>query len=241
MFNKLAKLIVGCFVLSVFLFSCKPTTDETTVTKTYGKIQVFHAAIEAPAINFLVDEVKINTDSLSYSKGTPYYLAVLTANKKNLFKVFIAKSGQMIAKDSLEMKITDVGYSVFVYQDKDASKTLRTIYTPDNLLAPAAGKAKVRFVHLLSDASVNIDVEAVAPGGSATEASQFTNLSFPKISDYIEMAKGTYDLKIKISGQKNVILNVTGVTIEEGKIYSLVARGYSQLSNKAGVTLITNK
>ena len=230
-------------VAVLFFTSCTPDTTTPTVVKEYGKIQVFHAAVDAPAIDFQVDGKKINLDSLVYSKGTAYYETELTAGKKTNFKVLAAKTGQSISLDSLQLNSKDVGYSVFVYQDKDASKTIRTLYGPDNLLAPPAGKAKVRLVHLIPDANVNIDVEAVAPGTLATVNSQFPNVVFPSLMNYVELAKGTYDFKVKISGTTNVLFTVPNVTFEEGKIYSFVARGLVQQVAPRGVavSIITNK
>lgn len=242
---RFAKPILALATAAVFFTSCTPDETTLTVVKEYGKIQVYHAAVDAPAIDFQVDGKKINIDSLVYSKGTAYYETELTAGKKTNFKVLAAKTGQSISLDSLQLNSKDVGYSVFVYRDKDASKTIRTLYGPDNLLAPAAGKAKVRLVHLIPDANVNIDVEAVAPSGIPTDNSQFSNVAFPKLSDYVEIAKGTYDIKVKISGTKNPLFTVPNVTFEDGKIYSFVARGYLQIANTqpngAAVSIITNK
>lgn len=242
MILKLAKPIFALVATALFFASCQPDpVVDPVIVKTYGKIQVFHAAIDAPAIDFYVDGTKINTDSLSYSKGTPYYSAEFTATKNTVYKATVSKTGQAISTDSLALTEGDKGYSVFVYQDKDVAKTVRLLRGSDDLLAPAAGKAKVRFVHLISDANVNIDVEAVATGGIASTSNTFTNLTFPQIANFVELASGSYDLKIKISGTTNTLLNVTGVTVEAGKIYSLVARGSLQLANKAGVTIVTNK
>ncbi|MBL7816808.1 MAG: DUF4397 domain-containing protein [Saprospiraceae bacterium] len=243
MFNKISKPILALASAALFFSSCQPDTEEPVVVKEYGKIQVFHAAVDARAIDFQVDGSKINADSIVYGKGTNYYEALLTTGKKTVFKVVSSKSGAVVSTDSLALNTTDVGYSVFVYQDKDAAKTVRTLYGPDNLLAPAAGKAKVRLVHLIPDVNVNIDVEAVAPGGVATINSQFPNVPFPKISDFVELTNGTYDLKFKISGQTNVLFTVPNVVVESGKIYTLVARGLANAVAPRGqaVSIITNK
>ncbi len=243
---KLVKTILF-FFLAVGVFSCGKKDDTTLEVKTYGKIQVYNAAVDAPAIDFQVDSKKMNTDSLAYPKGIPYVDAVLTTGKKNIYKVLASKTNQLISTDSLTMNTTDVGYSVFVYQDKDAAKTLRTFYSPDNLLAPPAGNAKVRIAQLISDFNVNVDIQAVAPGAAATQASQFTNISFPKITDFVNIPKGTYDLKFKISGQTTAPVTFTGVMIEEGKIYTLIARGLANVAptvtknRAAGLSIVTNK
>jgi hypothetical protein len=242
MILRFAKPILLLATVAIFFTSCKPDTEPTpVVVKTYAKIQVFHAALDASAIDFQVDGTRINADSLPYAKGTPYYSAELTTGKKTVFRALLAKTNQLISTDSLALNSGDVGYSVFVYQDKDAAKTVRTLNTSDDLLAPAAGKAKVRFVHLISDANVNVDVEAVAVGGSATTNNTFPNLTFPKVSPFVELSSGTYDLLLKIPGTTNTLLKVKDVPVEAGKIYSLVARGSLQLANKAAVSVITNK
>lgn len=245
---QFSKPILTFAATAVLLFnSCKPTEEEPVVVKSYGKIQVFHAAVDAPAINFEVDGKKMNTDSLSYPKGTPYFDAELTAGKKNVYKIVAAKSSQNLSIDSLTMNTTDVGYSVFVYQDKDAAKTIRSIYSPDNLLAPPAGKAKVRLVFLIPDFNVNVDVQVVTSGGEATSSSDFPNVSFPKMTDFINLPKGTYDLKVKFAGQTTSRLTFTNVAIEDGKIYTLVARGLFNvaptLTNNRGpaLSIVTNK
>ena len=240
---RFAKPIIALATAALFFTSCTPDEPTPTVVKETGKIQVFHAAVDAPAIDFQIDSKKVNLDSIIYSKGTAYYETELTAGKKTLFKIMAAKTGQAISTDSLLLNSKDVGYSVFIYQDKDAAKTIRSLYGPDNLLAPAAGKAKVRLVHLIPDANVNIDVEAVAPGAVATTNSQFSNISFPNLANYVELAKGTYDFKVKISGTTNLLFTVPNVPFEEGKIYTLVARGLvnAVAPRGAAVSIITNK
>ncbi len=247
MTTKLAKTIFLLSTVSLFFSSCKPTETIPEVPKIYGKIQVFHAAVDAPAIDFQVDGKKVNTDSLAYPKGAPYYDALLTEGKKNAYKVLAAKSGQSISTDSLTMTSKDIGYSVFVYQDKDAAKTIRTLYGPDNLLAPPAGNAKIRLVFLIPDFNVNVDVQAVTSGGEATSASDFQNVTFPKITDFKPLPKGTYDLKVKFSGQTTSRLTFTNIVLEEGKIYTLVARGLfniapTQTNNRGpALSIVTNK
>ncbi len=245
---RLLKPILSLAVVALFFASCKGDDTTPNVEKQYGKIQVFHAAIDAPAIDFQVDSKKINTDSLVYSKGTTYYDALLTTGKKNVYKVTTAKTGQSITTDSLTMTTKDVGYSVFIYKDKDAAKTIRTLYGPDNLLAPSAGNAKVRLVFLIPDFFSNgADIQVVTPGSESTSTSQFKDITFPKIADYINLPKGTYDVKVKIAGETKSQITFTNVTIEEGKIYTLVARGLfnvaTTVTNNRGpaLSVITNK
>jgi hypothetical protein len=239
--------MLTCVLAALLFTSCVKKVDEPLTVKTYGKIQVYHAAVDAPAIDFIVDGKKVNTDSLAYPKGIPYYDAELLTGKKNTYKVVAAKNSQSVSVDSLTMTNADKGYSVFVYQDKDAAKTVRTLYVPDDLLAPPAGKAKVRLVQLISDFSVSMDAQFVAPKAAATAAIDYASLTFPKITDFIYLPKGTYDLKFKLSGQTTTPITFTDITVEEGKIYTLVARGLSNVATTAtknrgaALSIVTNK
>ena len=241
----LAKLILPLTAATLFFTACKPEDTTPTVVKETGKIQVFHAAVDAPAIDFQVDSKKVNTDSLVYSKGTAYFSAEFTAGNKTGYKIISSKTGQAISADSLQLESKDKGYSVFLYQDKDAAKTIRAFSVPDILLLPAAGKAKIRLVNLMPDVNNNIDVEAVTPGSDVTTSSQFSNVSFPKLTDYVEIPKGSYDFKVKLSGTKTTLPSFPNVTFtfEEGKIYTVVARGYANKTGVSGgtLTIITNK
>ncbi len=241
----LTKLILPFTAATLIFTACKPEDTTPTVVKETGKIQFYHAAVDAPAFDFQVDSKKVNTDSIVYSKGTAYFNAEFTAGKKTGYKIISSKTGQAISTDSLQLESKDKGYSVFLYQDKDATKTIRAFSVPDILLLPAAGKAKIRLVHLMPDVNNNIDVEAVTPGSDVTTNSQFSNVSFPKLTDFIEIPKGSYDFKVKLSGTKTILPSFPNVnfTFEEGKIYTIVVRGYA---NKTGIyggmlTMITNK
>ena len=166
-------------------------------------MMLFHGATDASAINLVIDGVTKNTDSLKYGIATAYNQVELTGKRIPISATY-AKNGTKIGLDSALMN-KNVGYSYFVYQENDAAKTVAMIKAVDDLTLPAAGKGRIRFVHLIPDAQVDIDVQLVAPGGVATTVSNFTKVKFKDILNFIDVAPGTYDVKVKLTGTTQLL------------------------------------
>lgn len=228
---------------TLFITSCTPDETEPTV-KEYGKVMLVHTAAGVPATDLYIDGAKKNTDSIQY-KSTSGYKEVEAGALNHQIITRFSKTNSRI--DSVGLKVNkDVGYSYYLYVDNDANKSTRIFASTESLALPAAGKAKVRLLHLIPDIPGNIavDVEAVAPGGIASNRNDFTNVSFKSIKDFVEIAKGTYDFKIKQTGTTSILLTIPNVTITEGKIYTLVAHGFATKLNTApdgpAVTVVAN-
>lgn len=111
----------------------------------------------------------------------------------------------------------------------------RFLNVTDNLAAPAAGNAHIRFFHLSSNAPavwVNVLRE-----GSTTPVASFANRAFRAVStgsgatvvnfaNFTPIAAGTYNIEVRTgSATGPVALAVQGVALADGKIYTLYARG----------------
>ena len=221
---------------SLLLTSCGADPAVVTpVVKEYAKVMLVHAATDAAAVNLQVDGAT-KGDSVKYGTATAYNQVELTG-KKIVVSALGAKSGAKIAVDSLLMN-KDIGYSYFVYQENDAAKTVSMIKSVDNLASPVAGKGRLRLVHLIPDLQVGVDVELVATNGSATNRSDFSNVKFKDIANFIDVAAGTYDVKVKLTGTTQLLItSPISITIADGKLYTVVARGYANSVAPRGGTL----
>jgi hypothetical protein len=95
------------------------------------------------------------------------------------------------------------------------NKDLRGQIFQDNLGAPSAGSAKVRVI----DAAVGTSpIDVVLSSGTA-----FDNVAFPTASAYKSVAPNTYSVSISNSGK--TMLNVPGVVVGAGIIYSFAVIG----------------
>ena len=108
------------------------------------------------------------------------------------------------------------------------NQALRLNAYPDDLSAPAAGKAKLRVLHLSPDAPA-VDVVALAAPGGAIASRLVTNLEFPNTSaTYLELPPGTYTVAVVPTGLNTPVLPTTNgvqITLVAGDIKTAAAIG----------------
>lgn len=228
--------------VSLTILNCKKNAD-AVVADSYAKAMVVQADVNAPAIDFFIDGTKINKDSISYGAYTPYADVKITPATKTQFRIGLTKLGTFLYNDSTTLT-DNTGITYYVALDT-LSKAPSILVTSDDLSAPTAGNAKFRFIHLVSDAlTYGFDIELVKPGGAVTpDASNntFSNLRF-KIpqANFALKPVGSYDVLVKSSGTTNILTRIPNITLAEGKIYTLVARGFIGKANGFGATLVNN-
>jgi LPXTG-motif cell wall-anchored protein len=177
-----------------------------------ARVRVVHASPDAPAVDVWVN------GSVAFSnapfKGITDYASLAPA--------------------TYDVQVTPTGATEPVVIDADLTLDANTDYTVvavglladieplglvDNNSAPAAGKAHVRFVHASPDAPA-VDI-AVADGGPVL----FSNVPFKGVGDYLPVDAGTYDLEVRVAGTETVALEVPGVALADGTVYTIFAMG----------------
>jgi hypothetical protein len=79
--------------------------------------------------------------------------------------------------------------------------------------------ARIRVIHASPDAPA---VDVAAAGGDVL----IENLAFPEASDYLTVPAGSYDLEVRPAGTTDVVLDLPGVALEAGTVYSVYAIGH---------------
>ncbi len=234
--HKATNLGLRAFVALAFFASCNPDpVDPPVVVPDYTKVMFHHFAPKASALALTVDGKAVTLDSLGYLSNTIYQQ--YEAGRRG---VRVLEGANIALNDTLAMN-KDINYSVFLYNDTTAGQPIRRIFTSDVLTAPSAGKAKVRLIHLIPDAVIPaVDVEAVPAGGVASNNATFGAVQFKNLKDFVELNVGNYDFLLKLPNSQSVLFRIQNVPISEGKIYTLVARGYIQRANMSGFTMVTH-
>lgn len=125
--------------------------------------------------------------------------------------------------------------SVFAYDTLTPAGTIKALALNNNMTAPAAGTANLRFLNLSPTSAVLSAVltrTADGFGVAATGSTTFGNIAYvgsttpneATLSNFTNIPVGTYTLAL-VAGTTPVFS--TTITIREGKAYSLVARGYA--------------
>jgi hypothetical protein len=223
--NSIVSLAI-CALAAVTMFatSCK---EDAAADK--SNVLVVHASPNAPGVDLLIDNKVVNSAALTFPKNTGY-LSV-DAGKRNV-KVNAAGTATSVINADLDFG-KDKNYSVFAV---DSLSKISAVVLTDDLTAPAAGKAHVRFVHL----SPNAPAVDIAVDGAAVV---FPNAKFKDATAFTPLAAGSYDLEVRVAGSNIVALDLDPITLEAGKIYTVFARGFLTGSGATalGAEIIVNK
>jgi len=217
-------LVVAAMVL---VSSCK---EEEMVDKSYANVLVTHASPDAAGVDLLVDNSKQNSSALTFPNNTGYL--DVEAGTRNI-KVNVTGTSTTVIEANLDLT-KDMSYSVFAV---DSVSKISAVVTSDDLTAPAAGKAHVRFIHLSPNAPA-VDV-AVASSGAVV----FGNKAFKEYTSFTPLDAGTYNLDVRVAGTSTVALVLPAITLESGKIYTVFAKGFlgGTGAQALGAEIIVNK
>lgn len=210
---KLKQIFIA-LSLTAFLTSC----DKDETPQATSSVNVIHASPDAPGVDLLVDNLKVNTAALNFPEATGYLK--VSAGTRN-FKVNATGTNNSVINANLTFS-ADKYYSVFAY---NRLASIAAILVEDNLAVPATGQAHIRFFHLSPDAP------AVTVGtlSGTTFTPVFANRSFETQTtasanqSFTPVAAGTYTFDVQANGAS--VLNLSNIVLQAGKIYTVFAKG----------------
>jgi hypothetical protein len=181
-----------------------------------ANVKVVHASPDAPGVDLFVDGTQANTSPLTFPNNTEY-LPVDSGSRE--IQVAAAGGGATVIRETLALD-PDKNYTIFA---ANLLSSIEPLVLEDDLTAPAAGKAHVRFVHLSPDAPA-VDIAAVGVG------TVFNNQAFKDATPFTPVDAGTLDLQVLADldqggTRDDVALTVNGVQLQAGKIYTIFANG----------------
>lgn len=210
-------------ILALFITSCQK--DDVAVTAE-AQVKVVHASPDAPGVDLIVDNSKVNNTALTFPQNTGY-LDVKEGTRN--IKVNLAGSATTVVNADIPF-MKDKNYSVFAY---DYAASLKAFVVEDNLAAPATGKAHIRFFHLSPNAPA-VDVGVL---NGTTFAGVFLNRSFEtqnsatNNSTFSPVDAGTYNFDVRLAGTSNSALTLNNINLQAGKIYTVFAKGIAGSSS----------
>ncbi|WP_242926656.1 DUF4397 domain-containing protein [Pontibacter vulgaris] len=229
--NKWMKLLLLLVLPALTFTSCDDDDDDGDALPDTAQVMVVHASPDAPGVDLLIDNTKVNTAALAYPNNTGY-LQVQEGNRN--IKVNAAGTSTSVINANLDID-SDKDYTIFA---ADRLSNITAVVLEDNLSSPASGKAHVRFVHLSPDAPA---VDVAVTNGPVL----FSNAAFKSASAFTPVDAGTYNLEVRLAGTNTVVLPLPNVALTSGKIYTVFAKGFvappSGNNNSLGAEIIVNK
>lgn len=191
-------------------------------------VRFVHASPNAPVVD-VVAGGKAVAQNLAYMQVTDYAPIVPDTYKVEVFPTG-TRENALIKKD-----VTVAAGKSYTALVIGMLENIKPLLLVDDMTAPPAGQAKVRFVHVSPDAPA-IDISIPASSLTLTR-----NLSFGTASPYITVTGGTYDVNVMPSGQSgNIVLVVNDVNVVAGNVYTVVIMGRVATNTLMSQTLIDN-
>ncbi|SFW74229.1 DUF4397 domain-containing protein [Chitinophaga sancti] len=212
MLNHASSRLLAAFALAgLVTFSSCSKDDNDTAIEPDATVKIVNVFPDAGNVNVYKGDSKINSSVIDYNTATAY---LSVANGEATYDFKNALSGNTVL--SLPVKFEGGNYSLFT-TGKTSDNSATGILTKDNLDAPASGKAKIRFVH----ASTNLG----AVNFFVSDSLLFNNNAYKSVSEFKEMAAGTYTLKLSDATSGTAVVTKSDVVLTAGKIYTVAAIG----------------
>jgi len=202
--------LIACIFIG-FIISCGFGNDNTDPGP-ISRVSLYHASPNAPDLDILVDDQKINTVPFKYGYNTDY-LRFSSGNRNLKFGPY---GGSIITIDTMLTLEPDKDFSIFVVDEFEKASVLMLFDDPD---PPAPGNAKVRFINLSPDSEpVQLKIKDVALPLTVGQ-------SFAVASNFMDIEATTYNFEI-ISGGI-LVDELPDTQLQSGWFYTILVLGYA--------------
>jgi Domain of unknown function (DUF4397) len=231
MTKMILKISALLFTVVIFVACSKDTiTTPPVVLPTTAQIRVVNLTEGFDSLNLSVDAKQLTTSGIKFNTSSSFF--TIDGGNRTI-KMDI--KGSNVSSGIFNI-LKDSAYTFYTYNDNDGAIIPKGGYFIENTTPPATDKARVTMFHLSPDAPA-VDIEFVATGGVATKNSQITNATFKSAGQAVELLAGNYDVKVKLANTTSVV-GTFPITLVNGKIFTVFARGYAAKANSFGLTVV---
>lgn len=201
--------------LAALVLATAACSDDNNSPSSNAQLRVVHGSPDAPAVDVLVDNTEV-LDSVVYLDASGY-LAVPSGTRNVKVNVYATATSVINADVALA---EDVAYTVIA---TNVVASIEPLVLTDDLTAPAAGNIKLRLVHGAPSVDL-VDIYITAPGADISGLSpNLSDVDFKQNSGYLEVAAGTYQVRITPAGTKTVAIDTGSLTLAAGQIRTAIA------------------
>jgi hypothetical protein len=206
--------LLGLLAVSAVFVACDKDDDDNA---SKSQVMVVHASPNAPNVDVRINN-SIALTNVAYPTNSSY--TQVNSGSTNI-KVSPTGTTTYVIDATVNLE-ANKNYSVFAI---DSVSKIKAAVVTDDLTAPAAGKAHVRFFHFSANAPA---VDIAVTGGSVL----FGNRSFndqatnTALSNFTAVNAGAYNLEVRAAGTNTVVLSLPNINLAAGKIYTVFAKGF---------------
>lgn len=175
-------------------------------------VRILHASPDAPPVDIYANGDLI-AENLTYSQLTDY-----VAVKPKEYSIQVYPAGQK-TNPVINTNLNVPPKSSFTIAAVDRLSNISLLPIMEVYMPMVDRRSTyVRFAHLSPNAPA---VDVTLPNGTKL----FSNVSFKKYTDYVNVDPGNYTLQVKPAGNNQIVLTVPNVKLTPGTIYTVYAIG----------------
>ena len=213
---KHLSLFAAVIGFTVFLSSC--SKDDDIETGKSVSVKVVNSAEASGSQDFYIEGAKVTT--VSEGSASENYIVSTNSGNDRKVEFKMAGSSEVYASEKVDLK-DDKSYTVILSGTGNSAKITTT---EDDLTAPASGKARVRFVHLSTAASGNVDLGVVAG------AKLVSNVKYGDVTNFFDVDAGVKLLNVYTTANPSSSMDLQMSNLADGGIYTIILRGSTNVS-----------
>jgi hypothetical protein len=225
--KKLTLFLLFAALLTAFT-SCKK--DSVVSGPEYSYVMAVNAAASTSGSSISVAVGTQSINDIAFGSNSLYTMVNAGNNP-----VVVASNGN--GTSSMMDFVAGKSYSLFTVDDLSG---LKAVAVEDILPGNTIGITNVRFFQFSPDApAMDIVINGEIIFGNRSYNDQVNDPSF---AAFTTILPGTYDIEVRDPATSNVLYTFYGVTIDESKTYSIIAKGSVNGINDQGfgIQLVTN-
>lgn len=223
---KIKVSVLFLSLITILQFSCSKSDSP----KTY--IRIINGSPDAGALNLAFDGT-LAIGNVSTNTASGY----ITTNAGNMsFAVYKTSGSSPFVNNSLNA-LADTYYSVII---ADSFSRVKTSVVIDSRTPPPAGKAYVKFLHLVPNGpAYDFITGATTLSAGRTFNDQVSSAS----SGYVAVSAADLTIDVKITGTNTQVTSIPSVVFADGKFYTILITGVvgGTGANAIGMKVFTDK
>lgn len=221
----LALMLAGVAALAPVSYARQGASPGDITGVTDPTVRFVHASPDAPAVDVVVDGQPIAQD-VAFGSATEYM--PLTVGDHQV-QIVPTDGGDPIH----DQTVTLDGQAAYILAAVGQAAEVQMQVNQVNVAPTPSGQARFRVVHAVPDGPA-VDVAVAGSEGPLVDA-----IGFPGVSDYQDIAAGTYDLEVRSNDGGEVLATASQVQFEAGQAYDLFALGQAGAGNISVLALAT--
>lgn len=211
----------GLFVVIMLSFTAAGLAEESMD----AKVRIIHAIPDAPAVDVYADNGLV-LEEVEFTDVSEY---LALPGGTHTIEIFAA--GDTETALLTEDVTVEAGEKYTLAVTGEVEATSLVVMVDDQTTSD--GKAKIRVAHFSSDTPA-IDV-------ATTEGDLlFSTTSFAHAAEYVEVDPQTYDVEIRTAQSEAAVVELSGIELKKGTVYTAIAVGLSNGAPEFEVLLLTD-